>query len=70
MTNTISLEIRGMTCGHCERAVTKALQDVEGVSRVEVSLEKGEARVEASPDADPLKMVAAVEEEGYDAAVK
>lgn len=70
MSRTITLSIKGMTCGHCEKAVTRALQDVEGVERAEVSLDKGEAVVEASPDADAEQLVAAVQEEGYEAAVR
>ena len=60
------LKVTGMTCGHCEGAVTKALGAVPGVTRVlEVSSEKGEAVVEGT--ADPQALVAAVVEEGYQA---
>jgi len=60
------LKVTGMTCGHCEGAVTKALGAVPGVTRVlEVSHERGEAVVEGA--ADPQALVAAIEEEGYQA---
>ncbi|XXT51243.1 heavy metal-associated domain-containing protein [Sorangium sp. So ce834] len=60
------LAIEGMSCGHCVRAVAKALAKVPGVTRVcEVSLERGEAIVEGSATAEAL--VAAVREEGYEA---
>lgn len=62
----IELKITGMTCGHCVKAVTEALSAVAGVNRVaEVSLEQGAARVEG--DADATQLIAAVEEEGYEA---
>jgi copper chaperone len=58
--------ITGMTCGHCVRAVTGALSKVPGVDRVaEVSLERGEATIEGSPDEQAV--LAAVREEGYEA---
>jgi len=60
----IRLKVSGMTCGHCENAVKKALAAVPGVDRVvEVSRERGEAIVEGSPEASAL--VGAVAEEGY-----
>lgn len=58
------LKIQGMTCGHCEQAVSKALAQVPGVTRVvEVSRERELAIVEG--DAQPQALVAAVIEEGY-----
>jgi copper chaperone len=38
-----TIKIKGMTCGHCVMAVTKALGGIEGVKDVRVDLEKGEA---------------------------
>jgi copper chaperone len=58
------LSIEGMTCGHCEMAVKKALSKVPGVVRVvSVDRARGEAVVEG--DADPGALVQAVVEEGY-----
>lgn len=62
------LEIGGMTCGHCERAVTEALRQVSGVDKVKVSFKDGEAEVEGSASTEDL--IAAVVEEGYRAKVK
>ncbi len=61
------LSVQGMTCGHCERAVKEALESVEGAQNVDVNLGEGYATVEGSANVDAL--VAAVEEEGYNAAV-
>lgn len=63
MTNT--LQIRGMTCQHCVRSVTKALEGVAGVDNVSVDLGAGRARVEGP--ADPASLLQAVESEGYEA---
>ncbi|MEJ2327807.1 MAG: cation transporter [Chromatiaceae bacterium] len=58
-----------MTCMHCVKAVTEALSAVPGVTAVrEVSLEKGAAAVDGSPEPDAL--IAAVKEAGYSAEVR
>lgn len=59
------LKITGMTCGHCQTAVTKALKGVPGVRDARVDLQNGTAVVEG--DADPSKLVEAVVDEGYGA---
>ncbi len=37
MTETLQLKVTGMTCGGCESAVRRALQQVEGVEEVSAS---------------------------------
>jgi copper chaperone len=54
-----------MTCEHCARAVTKALQGVAGVGNVSVDLGAGRAQVDGP--ADPASLVKAVEKQGYEA---
>ena len=62
----IRLNVTGMTCGHCESAVQKALANVSGVTRVvEVDREKNLAVVEGQPDVSAL--IEAIREEGYEA---
>lgn len=65
-TQTIELNITGMTCDHCVRSVTNALKDVPGVQDVSVSLEKNEAIVKGE-SVDVAALVAAVAEEEYEA---
>jgi copper chaperone len=36
MNNTTNLKIEGMTCGHCVRSVTQALEAVPGVQAAKV----------------------------------
>ena len=38
-----TIKISGMRCGHCAGAVTKALENIEGIADVRVDLDKGEA---------------------------
>ena len=61
------LQVAGMTCQHCVHAVTQALQGIAGVKNVSVDLAGRRARVEG--EADPLTLVRAVQEEGYEAKV-
>jgi copper chaperone len=61
----IKLEIEGMTCEHCVRAVTKALESVAGAERVSVSLEGASASVGGA--ADPQALIRALQSEGYEA---
>lgn len=47
------LPVAGMTCQGCVASLTRALQSLPGVRAVEVSLERGEARIEADPARAP-----------------
>lgn len=67
--DTITLRVEGMSCGHCVRAVTGALEAVPGVRGARVDLEAGRAEVEHD-GADPEALVAAVMDEGYEAEAK
>ena len=63
-----TLTVKGMTCGHCEASVRKALQAVAGVTRV-VDVDRERQRAVVEGEADSAALVAAVVEEGYEAAV-
>ena len=65
----VELTVRGMSCGHCEMRVSKALAGVEGVDKAEASHVKGQAIVTLKPKAevDVAALVAAVERVGYEA---
>ena len=60
---TYSLDIEGMSCGHCVKAVEGAIATVAGVrsSKVEV----GHAEIEADEATSADTLAAAIEEEGY-----
>lgn len=61
------LKVKGMTCQHCVQSVTKALQGVAGVRRVNVSLERGRAEVEHSEGVSTASLTQAVTDAGYEA---
>ena len=43
ITRTVTLKVRGMTCGGCATSVEKALKSTDGVEDVRVSFERGRA---------------------------
>ena len=59
-----SLEIVGMSCGHCVKAVTMALQDLPGVDVKDVKV--GQALIDADEHVvATARLTAAIEEAGY-----
>ena len=58
------LSIEGMSCEHCVAHVKEALEALDGVENVIVSLDENSATVETEVDNEVLK--SAIEEEGYD----
>lgn len=65
-TNIITMKIEGMMCAHCQAAVTKALNAVEGVTKTDVSLEDKAAYVEAGGDVSEDALKKAVVDAGYE----
>lgn len=63
------LNVEGMSCQHCVAHVTQALEAVEGVSRVEVSLEDASAIVEFDGAVSDEALIAAVKNAGYEASI-
>lgn len=63
---TWRLPIEGMTCGHCQRDVKRAIEAVDGVESAVVDLDRADAEVVADPRVASLEAVRrAVEEAGY-----
>ena len=63
MADAITLQVEGMSCGHCIRAVTKAITALDGAAKVEVDL--AAKRVVAQTNLPRAEVVRAVEEEGF-----
>ncbi len=60
-----TMKIEGMMCGHCEAAVKKALEAVDGVASAEVSHTSGTAVVTLSKPVDNAVLKKAVEDKDY-----
>ena len=61
MQNTFN--VQGMTCGHCERSVTNAVQQVDANAKVQIDRNHGKVVVES--DQPAAKIAAAIAAEGY-----
>ncbi len=59
-----TFNVKGMTCAHCQRAVTQAIQSRDGAAQVDVDLDAGVVRVDSRLDEATIS--AAIKEEGYE----
>ncbi len=60
---TRTIEIAGMSCGHCVKAVTLALQDVPGVDVKDVRV--GSAVIDVDASVTPEALAQAIDEAGF-----
>lgn len=60
----IKILIDGMSCGHCVKHATEALEELKGVSEVKVDLESKTAIIEGTATDEEIKE--AIEDVGYD----
>ncbi|MCC2676363.1 MAG: copper chaperone [Ramlibacter sp.] len=58
-----SFDVQGMSCGHCVKAVTEAVQSLDPQAEVQVDLAKG--KVQVMSQQDHAAIARAIEEEGY-----
>ena len=61
-----TINVKGMTCPHCVKHVTKALSGMEGVSDVVVDLDAGTAKFNASRDIADSELAAVLDDAGYE----
>ncbi|SED30838.1 MULTISPECIES: heavy-metal-associated domain-containing protein [Pseudomonas] len=59
--------VQGMSCGHCVKAITQALQAKDPAASVRIDLAAKEVGVESTLTAD--EVIAAITEEGYEVKV-
>lgn len=63
---TITVNVTGMMCGHCEAHVTKAVKEAFGVEDVVSSHEKGTTVIHAPEKLDEDKIREVIKEAGYE----
>jgi copper chaperone len=66
--NPTVIIVKGMTCGHCVSAVREEIGSLPGVTRVDVDLSTGTARITADPLPGEAALRAAVDRAGYEIA--
>ncbi|MEU4133156.1 heavy-metal-associated domain-containing protein [Streptomyces wuyuanensis] len=58
--------VKGMTCGHCEGAVSEEISAIDGVTSVEAVAASGRVTVVSAAPLDEAAVRAAVDEAGYE----
>lgn len=62
-TSTHTFTVTGMTCGHCEKAVTQAVKQLD--PQAQVQADRSQNRVEVTSTQPREAIAAAIAEEGY-----
>lgn len=63
---TTTYKVSGMTCGHCEGAVSAEISEIPGVHSVQASAATGLVTVASKAPLDEAAVRAAVDEAGYE----
>ena len=58
-----TFQVTGMTCGHCEQAVTRAIKQVDPAA--EVVIDRAQNKVDVQSDQPHEVLAKAILEEGY-----
>lgn len=61
-----TFQVTGMTCGHCEKAVTRAIRQVD--PQADVKIERSLNRVDVQSQQPREVLARAIAEEGYNVA--
>jgi len=62
------IKVKGMSCGHCAAAVTKALMSLPGVTRVEVDLAGGLVDYDSAGPLDGPELARVIKAAGFELA--
>ncbi|NBE53930.1 heavy-metal-associated domain-containing protein [Streptomyces boluensis] len=63
---TTVYQVAGMTCGHCEGAVSSEISELPGVASVTAVAATGQVTVVSAAELDEAAVRAAVDEAGYE----
>jgi copper chaperone CopZ len=61
-----TINVSGMTCGHCISAVTMELSLLPSVTEVEVDLESGQVTITSDAALEQAQLATAIDEAGYE----
>ncbi len=61
--SNMQVQVEGMTCGHCVKAVTRAITELDSAAKVNVDL--GAGRVDVESRLSPSEISAAITDAGY-----
>jgi len=61
--STQQFQVQGMTCGHCEKAVTQAIKTLDPQAQVRIDRQQNKVEVDSAQPRDAIAQ--AIAEEGY-----
>ena len=61
-----TINVSGMTCGHCVSAVTMELSLLPSVTEVDVDLESGRVTITSDTSLEQAQLATAIDEAGYE----
>jgi copper chaperone len=65
----VTLNVKGMSCGHCVKAVEGSVGELHGVNKVQVDLKAGTVDVEYNNETVSLEAIKeTIDDQGYDVA--
>ena len=67
MSITTTFRVPGMTCGHCEKAVTTEVMKIAGVENVQIDLDTKQVAVTSDHELEWADLATAVDEAGFEA---
>lgn len=68
MSTVTTYKVTGMSCGHCETAISEEVSQIPGVSAVKAVASTGEVTVTSAAELDDSAVREAVDEAGYELA--
>jgi copper chaperone CopZ len=66
--STVTYSVPGVSCAHCQAAITSEVSTVEGVESIDVDVDAKTVTITGEP-LDEQAIIAAIDEAGYEVAV-
>ncbi|MEU3570822.1 cation transporter [Kitasatospora sp. NPDC036755] len=66
MSSTITYTVSGMSCGHCEKAISEEVSALAGVTEVSADSAAGTVTISSATPLDDEQVRAAIDEAGYE----
>ncbi|MFJ6775844.1 heavy-metal-associated domain-containing protein [Kitasatospora sp. NPDC091257] len=66
MSTTITYTVSGMSCGHCEKAISEEVSALAGVTGVAADSTAGTVTISSAAPLDDEQVRAAIDEVGYE----
>jgi len=65
MSNQVTLQVQGMSCGHCVKSIENSVGALNGVEKVSVQLATGTVEIEFNNEVDVHQISDTIEDQVY-----